>query len=102
MKDKSEILYEYLLSGEAIANYKILEPDLMTQFDVFQLEYHGYMVINKEALTMIDESFDDMPGLRWIIDFVNKQELKDQLLNLHGLQQVKQIHIGRDLTWSDC
>ncbi len=98
LKDRAKRLYEYLLSGEALHNYRHLEPEL-DNVGIFHHEPPGYMAVNKDALAVVCQQFDDLPGYMWKEALLDKQNLNDQLLNLHGLQQVGQIHIGRDMTW---
>ena len=124
LKDRSATLYKYLFSGEAIENYRILKPDLGTDMNIFQHESAGYIVMSQYALTVVDQDYTPLPltvedqyytplpltvvdqdythlpGLKWYDAFLKKQKLNHQLLKLHGLQQLKQIHIGRDMTWT--
>ena len=99
LKERAEILYKYLLSGKALENYKQLEPELDSDLRIFQHESPGYIAVNKEVLEVVSQHFEDMPGLSWKDAYIEKQCLNNQLLNLHGLQQLKQLHIGRDMTW---
>ncbi len=100
LKDKAERLYDYLYSGMAVNNYKILNPGSVYESEcIFRHEGAGYIVVNKDALAVANQADQWWSGVDWYCSLVEKQDLDNQLLNLHGLQQLKQVHIGRDETW---
>ena len=99
LKEKAKSLYKYLLSGEARENFIKLEPVSNTDVQIFHSEPPGYIAINKDVLAVCDQHFKSLPGISWHDAIEEKQNINNQLLNLHGIQQVRQIHIGRDMTW---
>lgn len=101
LKYKADSLYKYLVSDEARENYRLLEPGLDTDMRLFLHESAGYIALDKEALSIVEPPSNRIfAGNRWMNALTDKQDLNNQLLNLHGLQQLRQIHIGRDLTWT--
>ena len=79
LKERAETLYEYIFSGEAISNYRHLEPSLGADVEVFHHESCGYIVMSKEALTVVNQDqyqyqyqyqyLNSCPGLKWDMAF---------------------------------
>ncbi|WP_257279725.1 MULTISPECIES: hypothetical protein [unclassified Endozoicomonas] len=95
----ADSLYEYLSSGEAFDSYKEMAGSLdLNKCSIFGNDI-GYIIMDQKALDRGEKLFTGLSGLEWINAFENRQPLDFRVENLLGLQQIKQLHYGRDGTW---
>lgn len=95
----ADSLYEYLLSGEAFATYKQIGGLLDLNTDSVFGNDVGYITIDEKSLDMVKKSFRCFPGLEWMETVEEAQPSDYRVKNMLGLQQIKQLHCGRDGTW---
>ena len=97
----ADSLYEYLLSGEAFNTYKKIGGSLDLNAESIFGSDIGYITIDQKALNMITKCFGCFPGLDWINAFDDAQPSDYRVKNMLGLQQIRQLHYGRDGTWME-
>lgn len=95
----ADSLYNYLLSGKALDVYRKIKclPSHYTPIAFYRDV--GYMSIDRKSLDDSEKKTDSTIGIDWVYSLMIPQNSDIKVSYMLVMQQIKQLHNGRDLTW---